>query len=453
MVYLKEEVIMKNYNKEDFLLNISTFGNSRDIKFLKLKKLRFFSNVNKHSKIQIKFLFDEEELKLLNMTIKDPKAEVTAGFINGEDKYYFFEGYVLSVKVMKITDKLFLCELSGVSKTIDLDKEYINKVYQNSDYRTFYEDLKKETDKIYINEEMLNEKLNPFIVRYKETPWAISKRIASHKETVLYPRLANVMFGRSSVVSEHDLKQDFSVIDESVFRNGSEISVKLTLETKELFLIGDRVSIFTEEISKSFIVIGSYITLYNKAKKTEKYVSGGDFKLSYILVNEDWKYRKKIYNEELRGLVLHGEVLENDTVSDTAKTKIMFYNNLAPKYDTFGDKSEEAEEYYNIPYIVPYSKDKSELFVAPETKDNAILSFMNEEDESIYVIGSMYNENGERFINNKYRNYFTNGSKIEFDSINSRILMEAGNKYAEETGTLKVLADNITVETEKFEGI
>jgi hypothetical protein len=452
MVYLREEVIMKNYNKEDFLLNINTFGNSRDIKFMKLKKMRFFSNVNKHSKIQIRFLFDEEELKILNTAVKDPESEITAGFTDGENKSYFFEGYILSIKIMKITEKLFSCELYGISKTIDLDREYTNKVYQNSDYRTFYEDLKKETDKIYISEEILSEKLKTFIVRYKETPWQIAKRIASHKESVLYSQLSNVMFGRSNVISEYNLNEEYSVINETVFRNGSEIFVKLIVETKDLFLTGDKVSIVTEDIGKTFIVGGSYIKLCNN-KKTEKYVSGGDFQLSYVLVDENWKYRKKIYNEKLNGLVLHGEVLENDTESYTAKSKIMFYENLEFKYNLLDAKPEEAEEYCSIPYTIPYSKDKSGLFTAPESMDNVLLGFMNKEDESIYIMGAVYNGDDRRFTNNNYRNYFTSGSKIELDSAKSRILLEAGRKYAEKTSTSKLLADNIIVETEKFEGI
>ena len=452
MVYLIKEGIVKDYNKENFSLNINTFGSSKDIKFMKLKKLRFFSNVNKHSKIQMKFLFDEEELKTFNMVIKDPKSEITAGFITEKNKHYFFEGYVLSIKVAKITDKLFSCELYGISKTIDLDKEYINKVYQNSDYKTFYEDLKKETNKIYINEEVLNEKLKPFIVRYKETPWMITKRIASHKETVLYPRLSNVMLGRSSVVSEYNLNKDFSVIKETVFRNGSGISTKSIIKTKALFLTGDKINISMEDINKSFIVSGCYITLKNSGK-VEKYVSSGDFQISYILVDENWRYKKRIWNKDLKGLVLHGEVFENDMMSDMAKSKIMFYENLEFKYNLLGNETEKPEKYYSIPYTVPYSKDKSELFVAPESKDNILLGFMNEEDESVYIMGSMYNENEDRFINNDYRNYFTNGSKIVLDSAKSQILLEACEQYSEKTSVSKLLSDNIVIETEKFEGI
>ena len=65
MVYLEKGVIMRNYNRENLILNVNTFGSSKSINFVKIENLRFFSNINKHSKIKMSFLFEAEDKKVL----------------------------------------------------------------------------------------------------------------------------------------------------------------------------------------------------------------------------------------------------------------------------------------------------------------------------------------------------------------------------------------------------
>jgi hypothetical protein len=416
---------IKNIN---IYLNDSKLLNEK----IKIKKMQIRKQVNEHNSLYTDFLFRKEDKDKYKAFNKSEKLEirVTVSEKGGIEKI-LFEGYAVNSS-MTLDKHILMMQIRGISFSKRYDIKKNNRVYQDNEimYSKIVNDLKNgdvenKDLNILINGE--DSQTGRFLIQYRETDWNFMKRIAYYINTFILCEKKSVIFNKSSL-KEFEEVSDYTIHS---FGRNSRNEIEYKINSYSIYSTGDIVKLSDNDEEGKMLVVRADILLEKQRLKG-----------NYILIRAD-KYKAEYTGgNNIQGSALEGEVQEilmsDSKGMETASVKVKFYKNLESRYDSGNITApEQGESLYPFPYIIPYSKDKTGLFITPEIGDNVLVKFSDENPENGIVEGALNNENGSRFSKPDYRNFFVKDS-MEFVIDGATINMNSGSEITKISKTIEL---------------
>ena len=399
---------------------------------IKINRIQVRKEVNEHNSLYIDFIFrkeDKDKYKAFNKS-ENLEIRITVSEKSGIEKI-LFEGYAVNSS-MTLDNHILMMKLRGVSFSKKYDIKQNNRVYQDSKimYSKIINDIKtgdaeNKDLNILVNGE--DEKTERFLIQYKETDWDFMKKLAYYKDTFILCEKKSVIFNKSSI-KEYEEVSDYTIHS---FGRNSRNEIEYRINSYSIYSIGDIVKLSGNDGEGKMIVVKADVLLEKQRLKG-----------SYTLIGAD-KYKACYTGKNtIQGVILEGqvqEILMSDSKGlETAAVKIKFYKSLESRYNSENITApEQGENLYPFPYVIPYSKDKTGLFITPEIGDNVLIKFIDENPENGIVIGALNNENGNRFSNPDYRNFFVKNS-MDFAIDGAEISMNSGTEITKISKTIEL---------------
>lgn len=365
-----------------------------------------------------------------------------------------FKGFVTNICVRAVREIYYL-HLETVSASKILDIQLKDRSFQ--DINRSYTDLIKQVIADYPGADVIDNvsndaKTGRLIVQYRETDWQLLIRLASHFNSGLIPatdflqpkfyfgapdgevkgELDNLHYSCKKNISDYlvaagNYRQDLQEID----------FLSYQVETNQVFALGDAVQFNGH-------------TLY--IREVETVMQSGILKHYYVLVPKSGLYQNNIYNNQLIGASIPGEVIE------VAKDKVRVHLEI--------DMEQKKEEAYWFPYASAYTAEgNSGWYFMPELGDCVRIYFPGP-DEGEAVALSSVRKNAEEGKTNKVGNpdikYLRTKSGNELMLAPGEILLSAkdgeiflrmndreGIEVVSKRGMKFIAKENVIVETDK----
>jgi len=356
--------------------------------FSDILEVNIFQAINEHPRLYIKGVLKaasagSDGKKSEDQTVQEAVAGTCVALYSIDEQGNvepLFQGYILKIKQTQHTDLKYI-ETQAVNCSYSLDVTKHSCSFQRTS--ATYGDIiaaviPQEAQVAMIVEDKAVEKL---IVQYKESEWEFLQRLSSHYNTglVVNPiaEKPQIYFG----VATGDEAKDITVASYAVQKN---IGKYRTTEANHL--THSNVSIsdidFTSYQVESFDRhnIGDAINFLNHTlyvKSIETTLEQGMLKYSYILVTKVGLLQPDLFNENLIGVSLMGQVklITNDQI----KAHIV-------EIDQAWD--EEADWYF--PYSTVFSTPKGGGWYAmPEPGDTVRINFPTHKDEDATAASSV----------------------------------------------------------------
>lgn len=316
-----------------------------------------------------------------------PKEIGDAGVMNTDDSTVvelsdqdglIFSGLVQDIRA-SFEGQVYYLEVWAISHSIKADTNVLSRSFQDAgmDYPQIARQLSGEDGlSVQIEAEPLS--VTNLLLQYEETNWGFLKRIASHNNSVLLPSVTEPEFyfgipkgnQKGSLLSYRfsvgkNLRRFRRYSGAGVDTSASDSIEYIVTADDSVLAIGDTV----DYGGSSLIVREARIHLMDAVLTCR-----------YILGTENGLKVPVMYNEQITGLTLPGQVLE--VKDDTVKVLLCV------------DESQDTAAAYAFPYITPYSAEKhTGLYLMPEVDDVVNIQFPME-DESQGVALASYRQAG-----------------------------------------------------------
>lgn len=385
-----------------------------------IKELKITMEENNHTKVELKIDIKDghKESYDLNKFLKSEVKKYTGDIsYNNQTLELIFEEKRLFAGIIK---KVFskeedlgglIIEIESLSMSELMDRAKHYRAYQNkeSTYLEVVDEVLKKYGMditVLTNHKKLKTVTKKLIIQYYETDWEFIVRIMSHLGLRAYViEVGAIMLGHiegeNRVVRWSEKLGDYSRgLDE--FYN-----IIYEVNTLSCLVLGNKLK--AENRDMGFVSSG----------KIE--YEGGVFKGNYILKSDE-HINDYIANEEIKGCVIEGTVIEVMKDSDIAQMRVDFTRGLekisgkrkkqnrevVSESDYLGNEG----QHYILPYTTPYSQSNTGFFCTPEKKDIVAVYFPTTEEEECYAQWSVNNPGNGRFSDPNVRNY-TLGSNEE----------------------------------------
>ena len=385
-----------------------------------IKEFKLTMAENNHTKVELKIDIKQEHKEKydLNRFLKSEIKKYTGDIsYNNQILELIFEDKRLFCGIIKqvfskeedLGGLVIEIESLSVSELLDRVKYY--RAYQNkeSTYLEIVEEVLKKYGMnitVLTSHKKLKTTTKKLIIQYYETDWEFIVRIISHIGLRVYIAEVGVLIlghveGENREVKWSEKLGDYSRGLDGVYNVIYEVT------TLSFLIAGNKLK--AENRDMGFVSCG------------EIKCEGGVFKGHYILKSDE-HVNDYIANEEIKGCVIEGRVIEVEKNSDIAQMQVNFSKGLEKiagkrKKQNRDVKSEadylgKESEYYIVPYTTPYSQSNTGFFCTPEKKDVVAVYFPTTEEEECYAQWSVNNPGNGRFSDPNVRNY-TLGSEEE----------------------------------------
>ncbi|WXR61446.1 hypothetical protein WG909_14245 [Peptostreptococcaceae bacterium AGR-M142] len=350
-----------------------SFGYTYDLvqiapyEFEKIIDIKVVDEISTHTKVYIRGFIKEE---LIDKYVDDARQKQAFEInLSGESgNIILFRGFVGNIDI-KAGGNLRELEIIGVGATFFMDNKLKKKSYQDKDM--LYTDVIDDSIKDYngsFSQEILNgKKIEKLIIRYDETSWNFAKRLASHFNAFIAPDRKfyepKFYIGNLSSLNTINLEE----YDYKISRN-----LMSFINKKDNYVSGIMEQNFTTYIIESFKILDLCQSVNFKGRKLYVYkceISMKDsiFYNKYYLCDESGLKQRHIYNENIKGNAIYGEVakikedkvkvqLDIDEKRPLDKLKYFEYSTIYSTEDGSGW------------YFMPELKDRIRLYV-PENKE------------------------------------------------------------------------------------
>lgn len=369
----------------------------------------------------------EQQGKPLDAVSDETKIKFKSG---GE---LIFSGVTKNINIICV-DQVYYLRIIAVSNTALIDVEKKRRSFQDSDmkYRVIVDKITEEkgSEITYGDAKAADKTVENIVLQYDETDWAFAKRLASHSNAVLIPKIGkdtpDFIFG----VDDGGSKGNLESYNYSVSKNLS-VYRAMTQFPELGFTEDDSVSYTVTEDDYIFN-LGDMLTLDG----SPLYVSAINLKLAesvlkctYTLSTKTAISAGKIFNNII-GLHLSGIVwkVENDTV------KVR----LDIDEEDSVDNEQDEDNSYPLKYATPYSAEgHTGWYVMPEKNDKLQIIFPTEDEKEAYATAAIRLEDTDKTSDPRTKYLRTpDGKEIKLDE--KEILITA----KDETTFIRINEDN-----------
>ncbi len=357
----------------------------------------------------------------------DPKGEVEC----------LFQGILLrAVQTQATTYKEFEAEVASPSYLLDIEKD--SQSFQRmSD--TYNDIVQKVAGDACIYNNLPDVTTGKLIVRYKETVWEFVKRMCSRLNSGLVPDIYSDSIRIGFGIPESGEAKEFTVSSYTVKK---ELQRYQTAQANQLKhsspTVMDIDFMYYQVKSVDRLAIGDCVTflehtLYVRA--VEGCLEGDILVFTYDLVSKQGLVQPDIYNEELAGVSLIGEV--KVITNDQIKAHI---TEIDAEWDGGGD--------WYFPYSTLFSSPGgSGWYVMPEPGDTVKITMLNNKEEDAVASSSVNrtSEAPEKRSNPDYKSLSNvHGKEVLFTPDGIYITNQSGRVFINLTD-----ADGITIISDK----
>ena len=384
-----------------------------------IKELKMTMKENSHTKVELQISIKEEHKAKydLNKFLKSETKKYTGdiSYNNQILELCFEEKRLFSGIIKKVFSREedlggLVIELESLSTSELLDRVKHYRSYQNvgSTYLEIVEEVLKKYGMdvtVLTSHKNLKKETKKLIIQYYETDWEFIVRIMSHIGLGVHiAEVGTIILGQvegeNRIIKWNEKLGDYSRGLDELYNVIYEVS------TLSCLVCGNKLK--AENRDMGFVSSGEL-----------KY-EGGVFKGNYILKSEEHVY-DYIANEEIKGSVIEGNVVEIIKNSNIAQMTVNFTKGLEKisgkrkkqNRDVLseGDYLDSSAQYYVMPYTTPYSQSNTGFFCTPEIKDVVAIYFPTTEEEECYAQWSVNNPGNGRFSDPNVRNYTLGGKE------------------------------------------
>ena len=396
-----------------------------------IKELKMTMKENSHTKVELQISIKEEHKAKydLNKFLKSETKKYTGdiSYNNQILELCFEEKRLFSGIIKKVFSREedlggLVIELESLSTSELLDRVKHYRSYQNvgSTYLEIVEEVLKKYGMditVLTSHKNLKKETKKLIIQYYETDWEFIVRIMSHIGLGVHIAEVGTIIlghveGENRIIKWNEKLGDYSRGLDELYNIIYEVS------TLSCLVCGNKLK--AENRDMGFVSSGEL-----------KY-EGGVFKGNYILKSEEHVY-DYIANEEIKGSVIEGNVVEIIKNSNIAQMTVNFTKGLEKisgkrkkqNRDVLseGDYLGSSSQYYIMPYTTPYSQSNTGFFCTPEIKDVVAIYFPTTEEEECYAQWSVNNPGNGRFSDPNVRNYTLAENMYHFKLDNKTFLM------------------------------
>jgi len=299
------------------------------------------------------------------------------------DGKLIFTGVAKSVNII-CEDEVYYLKVAAVSNTALIDVEKKRRSFQDAEmkYRTIVEKITKwkKSGVTFGDSKAADKTVENIVLQYDETDWEFSKRLASHSNAVLIPKITEATPDFIFGVKDGGSKGSLESYDYSVHKDLS--AYRIMSQCPELgFTEADAVS-YTIPANDYILNLGDMLTLDGNAlyiSAVNLTLAESVLKCSYTLSTKTAIASPVIYNaQNIIGLHLPGKVLEVE--EDTVQVRLDI-----DEADTV-DNGQDAASSYRFKYATPYSSEShTGWYVMPEMEDVVQIVFPVADEKYAYA--------------------------------------------------------------------
>ncbi len=425
-------------------------------KISNLKELRLEAKVNEHLRVTLlgelwngdgekreQYAIEAAEKEKLEINVK----------VNGVMKH-LFTGLVTDIQV-NFANNVYTIKVEAVSATYNLDLKQESRSFQDKEmqYEKIFNKIKDSSQELFATKLKLedkdgkrNQKTEQFIIQYKETNWEFLKRMASHLHTVLIPSARNehaeVSLGLSTTgdnpVNEDKLENlcyrvrkkigEFRSLNENDQENQGRLETDYICYEVESYLpleLATKVKFKDREL---------YVYRMEATLRDDQLI------FNYLLAAKKAFSQNRVYNQQLVGLSLEGEVLE--VKKDLVKVHLKI------------DQTQDKGQAYLFPYATPYTAEgNTGWYCMPEEKDLLKLYFPTCKEEDAFLTTAKRTQVDDRMRDPQVKYFRTpSGKEISFDAEQILITCNEGKtliRLSEKVGIEIFSEENIIISSSK----
>jgi hypothetical protein len=356
--------------------------------FIDILDVTIAQDINEHGHFYIKGALQPAKEKASSKTPDDEiiqKTDVGTAValysVDEEGKVeVLFQGIVLNIKQVQTTD-LKIVELEAASPSYILDIQKESRSFQRMS--ATYDDVIAivNAGRAQIQNNTPTKQIGKFIVQYKETSWTFLKRMASRHNSGLVPAVNSENIQISFGVPKGQNAKTITAASYSVQKRiGEFLTTKANDITHSQPNLQDIDFICYKVTSFDRLSIGDAVDFLNHrlyVQSIRANLQQGVMVYSYTLVSENGLCQKDMFNPDLAGLSLMGQV--KVITKDQIKAHIV---EIDPAWD-------DGAEWY-FPYATVFSSPSgSGWYAMPEPGDTVRVYFPTHKDEDVITASSV----------------------------------------------------------------
>ncbi|WP_425448050.1 contractile injection system protein, VgrG/Pvc8 family [Dethiothermospora halolimnae] len=349
-------------------------------KFEKVLDLKVTKELNNHVKLYLRGITKEENLDKYVENAKENEP-IAVSLRGDEETETLFKGVVKNISI-KATGNVRTLQVEAISATSLMDINLKKRSFK--DKTATYESIFSKISKDYSGAQIIDEvtkgaKTKRLYVQYNETDWEYIKRLASYFNAPLVPnsKLNKVKFhvGIPGGFKSYTLKHNEYTVRK-------ELGTYKYLSENHIDGINEQDHINYEVKSHTVLDLCNKVNIKSRTYYVAKAVIAmeqGTIVGRYTLRDLKGLKVEKIYNQELIGLSLAGNVLEIE--KDKVKIKLDI------------DNGEDDPNTIWFPYSTVYSSpDGSGWYCMPEKEDKIRLYFPDRDEKNAKVANAAHLE-------------------------------------------------------------
>ncbi|MDE6951979.1 MAG: phage baseplate assembly protein V [Lachnospiraceae bacterium] len=335
--------------------------------FISIAEFQCKKEINEHGCIEIKGMVSEKNArKYQNSSEKETWVTVKLRDEEGEDNI-FFNGIITNLLIEK-ENLVHMLSFTAKTGSYLLDLALHRRSFQRESY-TYDEILENclTPDKgKFIMLEKKGDKINRFLMQYKETDWEFIKRLSSYAETVIMPEFSitgrKLYFGFKKENKKHEIiTNNYRIIQ-------NDEQVLYEVESREAYSLGDIVTFRGKEL-----VIGRIMSR----------LSGQELKHIYTFQAKAAGVRHEKGNQKLAGISLKANV------TGVNKTRVSI------RIQDDENKNDSGSRWFDFATVYS-TPDGTGWYCMPEVGDEVRVNFPDREEEHAYVASCVHLNNNNR---------------------------------------------------------
>ncbi|MHC1686042.1 MAG: contractile injection system protein, VgrG/Pvc8 family [Clostridiaceae bacterium] len=420
-----------------------------------LKEVRIANDINNHGVLELVGVVPTE-IADSDVYYTDECTPIELFYLDTNyEKKTVFNGMVTKVRV-KAEKDVHLLYIKALSHTSQMDIEKRSRSFQNINLTShqLIKDIISEYGDADVILNIPNEPIGEFLLQYRETDWEFIKRVTSRYNQGLFPEVQADKIRFFVGCPENFENETLEVKNYSVNKD-----LQLYEEMKKNYLkdANEIDYVIYEVKSPKVLKLGSSIKFKNLSfyiSEVSSELKEGILRNTYKLQNKNGLRQKRLYNHDLIGISINGEIL--GVKRDRVKVQLDI------------DEKQDKENAYWFPYAtVSASPDGGGWYCMPKVGEKIRLNCPIKDEKKAFVINAIDSheadqvDENDRMSNPDNKSLQTDsGQEVKFTP--SGVLIESSGSQAKinlnKDGTMEVTgqknvyitcAQNLSIRAEK----
>lgn len=294
--------------KEDFV----AYDNLRvaPYEFEYIKEMKIVNDINDHASLKISGVIDDA-MQDSYVLISDEDTDIQIYYEKGEKSIPIFNGVVTNIKI-EIVEEVYIMTVEAKSLTYKLDIYKVKKDFQNINMTThqLIDEVMKSYPTAVYDINIPNEAIGQFILQYNETDYEFLRRIVSKYHAALICDIENENIHFFLGTPDKAVTPKTKILNYTVYKDVYEYNDAKNNDTADI----SETDFITYKIrTQEILNTGEHFSFKGQqfyVKKATYIVDEGKLENTYELRPKGGLRSKRLYNMNLIGISITGNILE-----------------------------------------------------------------------------------------------------------------------------------------------